>query len=383
MKLNRKTTALLLAIVLSLALLTGCAQNNPADTSSPGASAAPPSASAPVTNEPSVSAPVSTEPSAAPTERTVTDMAGRTVTLPVEIKTIGTFGSIGVLNDFIETMGAGDKLCNEGSPSFVKASNWAKYQYKFTPQIKGMKPFQGADSELLMENILAVKPDLCLTMDKAMTEALEEQGLNVIQLAWQKTDDVKVCINLLGEILNAQDVAADYLKYFDDMIAKAEGLVKGLNEEDKKTVAYGTISTFSQPHIIAEWWLAEAGAVSVTADAFAAAGGEKLTYTLEDVLKWNPEIMLVMTAAEKDAILADSQLAEITAVKNGELYIVPRVAHVWGNRTTEQPLTIMWTINKLYPELVTNAMLTEDISYFYSHFFKTDLTDAEIQEIIG
>jgi iron complex transport system substrate-binding protein len=374
MKTNKKITALLLAIVLALALLTGCAQSSPSSTTSPEATTAQPSSSEPVSAEPSA---------AEPTERTVTDMAGRTVTLPAEIQTIGTLGAIGVLNDFIETMGAGDKLCNEGSPSFVKASNWEKYQYKFTPQIKDMKPFQGADSELLMENILAVKPDLCLTMMKDIAESLEEQGLNVIYLEWQKTDDVRECINLLGEILNAQDVAADYLKYFDDMVAEAEGLVKDLKEEDRKTVAYGTISTFTQPHVIAEWWLAEAGAVSVTADAFAAAGGEKRTYTLEDLLEWNPDVILVMTAAEKDAILADAQLAEITAVKNGEIYVVPRVAHVWGNRTTEQPLTILWTINKLYPELMTDEMLAEDIFYFYSHFFKYDFTDAEIKEIIG
>ncbi len=365
---NKTITALLLTLVLALSLLAGCGgQGSTAGTTSPDNMTAQPSAPA----------------SDAPTERTVTDMAGRTVTLPAEIKTIGTFGSIGVLNAFVETMGAGDKICNEGSPSFVKAPNWEKYQYKFTPQIKNMKPFQGADSELLMENILAVKPDLCLTMDKAMTEALEEQGLNVIYLEWQQTDDVKECITLLGEILNAQDVAADYLKYFDDMVAKAEELVKGLKEEDKKTVAYGTITTFTQPHVIAEWWLAQAGAVSVTAEAFAAAGGEKLTYTLEDLLRWNPDVILVATAAEKEAILADSQLSEINAVKNGEIYIVPRIVHVWGNRTTEQPLTIMWTINKLYPEVLSDEALAEEIFYFYSHFFKVDFTDAEIKEIIG
>jgi iron complex transport system substrate-binding protein len=228
-----------------------------------------------------------------------------------------------------------------------------------------------------------VKPDLCLTMDASTTEALEEQGLNVIELQWTKTEDVKVCINLLGEILNAQDVAADYLKYFDDMVAKAEELTKGLKEEDKKTVAYGTISTFTQPHVIAEWWIAEAGGISVTADSMAASGGEKLVYTLEDLLKWNPDVILVPTTAEKDAVLADAQLSEITAVKNGEIHVVPRIAHVWGNRTTEQPLTIMWAINKLYPELVTDEMLAEDVSYFYSHFLKYDFTDAEIQEIIG
>ena len=36
--------------------------------------------------------------------RTVTDMAGNEVVLPMEIKRIGTLGAVGVLNTFVETM---------------------------------------------------------------------------------------------------------------------------------------------------------------------------------------------------------------------------------------------------------------------------------------
>ena len=34
-------------------------------------------------------------------------------------------------------------------------------------------------------------------------------------------------------------------------------------------------------------------------------------------------------------------------------------------------------------EIVSEAELAEDISYFYSHFFKYDLTDDQIAGIIG
>ncbi|SHI18725.1 iron complex transport system substrate-binding protein [Sporobacter termitidis DSM 10068] len=370
MKSIKRITTLLLAILFAAALLAGCAQSGPAEGTPPAATTSQPSAS----SEPSASAPA---------QRTVTDMAGRTVTLPAEIKKIGTFGSIGVLNAFVETMGAGDLICNEGSPSFVKSPSWTKYQYLFTPQIKDLTPFQGADSELLMENILAAKPDLCLTMDSSLTQQLEKQGLTVIQLSWTKTEDVKQCITLLGDILNKQDVAADYLKYFDDMMAKAADLTKNIKQEDKKTVVYGTPSQFAQPHLIAEWWIDKAGGISVTATARKDSTTESLTYTLEDLLKWNPQYMFVSTSSEKDAVLKDARLAGITAVKNGAIYIVPRIAHVWGNRTTEQPLTILWAINKLYPDLVPDEELAKDISYFYSHFFKYDFTDDQIKEIMG
>lgn len=361
MKLRTKILSLLLVLMLAVSM-AGCGQSAPA-ASNP--------------------APAATGGGAAATERTVTDMAGRTVTLPADIKTVGVFGSIGVLNAFVETLSAGERIANEGSPSFVKSPNWEKYQYQFTPQIKNLKPFQGADNELLMENILAAKPDLCLTMTSDLTEQLEKQGLKVIQLTWTKTEDVKQCITLLGEVLNQKEVAADYLKYFDDMLAKAADLTKNIKEEDKKTVVYGNVSQFSQPHLIAEWWIDQAGGISVTAEASAKANKESLTYTLEDLLKWNPDVMFVASDAEKKAVLADARLAGITAVKNGAIYVVPRIAHVWGNRTTEQPLTIMWAINRLYPEIVPDSKLAEDISYFYSHFFKYNFNDAQLKEIMG
>ncbi|MFA7078702.1 MAG: ABC transporter substrate-binding protein [Syntrophomonas sp.] len=352
MKTNRKIVALLLVFVLSMCCLTGCTKRTANET-----------------------------PDAKQT-RTVTDMAGRTVTIPAEIKSIGTFGAIGVLNAFVETMGAGNKICNEGSTSFVKSPSWAKYQYLFTPQIKDCPPFQGADSEILIENVLAKKPDLCLTMMPELVDQLEAQGLNVLYLSWTETEDVKKCITLLGEVLNAPDVAADYLAYFDKMVAKAEDMTKGIKEEDKKTVAYGSVSSFTQPHIIAEWWIPKAGGISVTSKG-ETSNKERYVYTMEDLLKWNPDVMIVSSSAEQKNVLADARFAGITAVKNKEIYIMPRIAHVWGNRTTEQPLTIMWTMNKLYPQIMTDEALAKEVSYFYSHFFKHDFTNEQIKEIIG
>jgi len=356
MKTGKRIIALLMATVVIVLCISGCSQSKATGTDASKQTEA-----------------------AEQNVRIVTDMAGRTVTLPKNIKKIGTFGAIGVLNAFVETMGAGDKICNEGSPSFVKSESWAKYQYLFTPQLKECPAFQGADSEVLMETVLKTKPDICLTMAAELTKQLEEQGLNVIQLSWTKTEEVKECITLLGEVLDAQDVAADYIAYFDKTLVKAEELTKNIKKEDRKKVLYGSITTFSQPHVIAEWWISKAGGISVTDDGRTS---ERRVYTLEDMLLWNPDIIMVSSKAEKKAALEDARFANITAVKDKNIYIVPRIAHVWGNRTTEQPLTIMWAMNKIYPEIMTDKDLAEEVSYFYSHFFKCNFTDAQIKEII-
>ena len=157
-------------------------------------------------------------------------------------------------------------------------------------------------------------------------------------------------------------------------------MTKNLKPEDKKKVVYGSVSTLTQPHVIAEWWIATAGGISVT-DNGRAEGS--YTYTLEDLLKWNPDVIILSDKAIQKDVVADTRLAGLPAVKNQQIYPVPAVAHIWGNRTPEQPLTILWTINKLYPQLETTEALRQDISYFYSHFFKVDLTDQQLQEIIG
>lgn len=348
MKSSKRAFALLIITALVMICLTGCQKSTPTATQTTG-------------------------------ERTVTDMAGRTVKLPAEIKTIATFGSIGVLNAFVETMGEGSKICNEMSPSFTKKDTW-KYQYVFAPQIKNGPVFEDASRAIQMEKVLQAKPDLCLSMDKATVDLLAAQGLNVLYISWDKPEDVKTCITLLGDALNKKDVAADYLAWFDKTVARAQELTKNLKEQDKKKLVYGSVSTLTQPHLIAEWWIPAAGGISVTDNGRTA---QSLTYTMEDLLQWNPDVMILSDKAIEKDVLAEARLANISAMKNQQVFIVPCVAHVWGNRTPEQPLTILWTINKLYPQLETTEALKQDISYFYSHFFKINLTDDQLKEIIG
>ena len=312
------------------------------------------------------------------TEHVVTDMAGREVTIPADVEKIGTFGSIGVINAFVELMGEGDKICNEMSENFTKSDKWA-YQYKFAPQLKECPVFE-VGGEVDIETVLATAPDVCIVMSQDLVDTLEAQGLTVVYIEWNSVDDVKDCVNLLGEVFGKEDVAEDYCDYFDKMVAKANDVTKDLADADKKTVVYGNILEYTQPHSIAEWWIAQAGGISVTDDGREDGSRE---YTAEDLLGWNPEYMFISSASDKAEIEADTVLSQIQAVKDGNIYAVPTVAHVWGNRTPEQPLTVLWATNKLYPDLYTEDELSEDIAYFYSHFYNYEMSDDEIDGIIN
>lgn len=372
----KRVAALLLAVVLGAGTLAGCAGT--AQKTAETAVLETTAAAAPETTEES-----QTAEQAAKTEETheVTDMAGRTVVLPKEIKTIATFGSIGVINAFVELMGSGDKICNDMTASFTKSDKWAM-QYEFAPQMKGAPVLQNGDGEIQMEKVLALNPDLCLVMSKDLIEPLESNGLNVVYFEWKQTDDVKAAVTLMGEVLDRKELAQDYLTYFDQMVAEAGTKTAALKDGEKKRVLYGNIDKLTQPHIIAEWWIQTAGGISVTKDSWSNENG-RCTYTQEDVLKWDPEVMIITDPSMKKTIQEDSLYSDIEAVKQDAIYCIPTVAHVWGNRTVEQPLTVFWTMNKLYPDLESTDDLKEKISYFYSHFFQYHLSPEQINAIVG
>lgn len=309
--------------------------------------------------------------------RKVVDMAGVEVVIPAEVNSVATFGSVGVLNAFIECLGKGALIANEMPANFTKNDNW-KMQYKFAPQIAEGPVLETADG-VDLEATMLLAPDLCVTMMADTAQQLNENGLPCIVLTWNDTEDVKVAVDLMGKVLGAEDVAADYIAYFDEMVAKAAERTADIADEDARVAClYGDVESLKNPHIISEWWIEAAGGRSVTKETHTK---NSLEYTMEELLAWQPEVIF-SSNSDLDAIYADANIADLPAIQEGKVYVVPTVAHVWGNRTVEQPLTVMWAMSKLYPELYTEEELAEDIKYFYSHFFCYDMTDEEVVDII-
>lgn len=372
----KQALALLLTLMLSLALLSGCNSNTGSSPSEP--SPDPISTPAPTPEE----APDAdtedvldiSEPAAGPF--TVTDMMGVEVTFDAVPQTVATFGSIGVLNTLIECLGCGDRLCNNMGANFESTKSYPHLRLEFAPQTKDAPLLTNTDGELAMEEILLLAPDVCVTMSQAIADQLRAQDLKVIYLEWQVDTDIPVAMRLMGEVLGQQELAEDYLTYFDNMVAEAESLTADIPEDERKTVLYGSVTSFSQPHIIAEWWITEAGGISVTNNG--RPDTEGYSYTMEDVLLWDPDVMLVSGRSQIEELEENTTFADLTSVKNGDIYCVPTVGHAWGNRTVEQPLTIFWTMNKLYPEIMSDEELGEKIYYFYDHFFKYQLSDEQL-----
>jgi iron complex transport system substrate-binding protein len=112
---------------------------------------------------------------AAAETRSVTDMAGRAVQLPLRIQRVVTLGSLPVLNSFVFTLGEGRTIQN-GLADFGRSPHW-KYQTVFAPHLARQPAMQQPNREPNLEAILLAAPDVVLTMHRASVDLLKGTGI--------------------------------------------------------------------------------------------------------------------------------------------------------------------------------------------------------------
>ncbi|MDD2421463.1 MAG: ABC transporter substrate-binding protein [Heliobacteriaceae bacterium] len=333
-------------LLLSLITLAGCSQEKAVDTT--------------------------------PANRTVVDMAGREVTLPAEIQRIAAVGPVPVINTFIFTVGEKDKIVN-GLPGFADNERW-KYQKVFAPHLANQPRIQESRTDPNIEELIKLEPDVVFTMDKQMATTVANANLNAVFLSWTEPEDVKQTISLVGKVLNKKDLADEYIKYFDATLAKIGQVVAAIPEAKKPRVLYANMATMTAPHEISDWWIETAGGKSV---AKADRAGQQLQFSVEQLLKWDPEIIIVSTPQEVQLVNEDPRFQKITAVVNKKVYPTPMGAHVWAHRTAEQPLSLMWAAKTFHPEIFNNLDLEQEMTRHYQQFYGYTVDKTGIKEILA
>ena len=308
-----------------------------------------------------------------PKTKIITDSFGRQVEIPTKIEKVVNVGAVGVLNCFVFAMGEGDKIANNLPPRF-QSHTW-RYHTIMYPSISE-KPM-GQE----VEEVLEINPDIVLTMDKKTAEDFSQKGLKVIALNWEDAEDVKEVVKILGEVFDKPEIVEEYIKYFDETMEKVANITSKIPEDKKVTVLSSSIQGLSLGHVISEWWIEAAGGISVSKDI--RQNEQANQYSIEQLLSWNPEVIIVSSEKDIDETYKDERFKNIKAVKNKRIYAGPSFGHKWLNRTIEQPLTVLWAAKSIYPEEFKDINMYEELKYFSKKFFRYDLSDEECKEILG
>jgi len=318
--------------------------------------------------------------------RTIVDHAENTVEIPSIVERIG--DTWPAHNAVLIALGAGDRLV-AASP-YVKNLPWLK---KIFPRIDEIPAPFGPDS-LNKESLIETHPDIIICplgyMGRIASE-LKETNIPIVQLLhYNNYSELKKVIRLTGEILGgeAEKKANEYCKYVDDNVRRIFTVTSKIPLEQKPRVCFISSRSLNyyKHDVLVQTWIEMGGGINVVAEEGMENAFQDLA--IEDVKKWNPDIIIVSSAAQspseiKQRILQDPNWSDIKAVKDGKVYISPKGVYTWDFHSTETALQILWIAKTLHPNKFKDLNMAKEVKYFYSKFYCYDLTEDEVNRILN
>ena len=188
MKRLHKICSLMLAILISTALLVGCSQSNKVET------------------------------------RTVVDITGAEVEIPAEVDEVVNLFSFGC--QMMIGLGLGDYLVGISDATFE--TQWLELMY---PESKNIQAYS---DEVSAEALLAVNPDIVFCSDPEQAADFRSKGITAITFMYLTIDDFKYTINLMGDIFGgeAKEKCEAYIAYLDGKIAEVTTLQNVVPERE-------------------------------------------------------------------------------------------------------------------------------------------------------
>lgn len=357
---KKRLLALLLAFTMTAACFTGCGTKSPAADRNNAA--------------------------AEKTEtRTYVDDLGREITgLPEKITKIAVSGP---LTQVYLLPLAADLMVGVSNAAAKEAE---KYLPQEILQLTEIGQIYGSKSELDLEALLAAAPEIVIDVGgpkDSMTEdfnALQEQtGIPFIHLNADVASAPET-YRRLGALLGLEEKAEELASWCEKTYASAEALMEKVDADNaRKSVLFCLgdkgLNVLAEGSFHAETVNLMAKNVADIADVVSNGDGNETD--LEQIMLWNPEIILFDGEASY-AAASDPAWKEVTAVKNGNIYKTPYGPYGWlaSPPAVQRYLGILWLGALLYPDYV-EYNLQEEVTEYYRLFYDCELTDEMYQEL--
>ncbi len=372
-----------LVIMLSLAFMACSSEETATTTTTPAVTTT--TTAAVTTTAATTTAPVTTSATPVATTRTIVDMAGRTVVIPIEVNRIAI--AFQAMNQIIHMLGSPEKIC--ATVPVIKTNPW---YVKIYPQIMDVStPFDwgGTTGVINFEEVVKTHPDVVLLYQDTGKdlEKFAELGIPVVMVpAFITPEEIMKSVLFVGEVLGAKEKAKaeEFVNYYKANIEKAMAISSTIPKEEILKVYYAVDTTdplkTEGKDNISEAWLSHGGGINVAAEA--GITGRSTKVNIEDILEWNPDAIVCCKAGAYNAILSDPNWANIKAVKNNRVYLAPVGMYWWTVRSTEECLMTLWIGTVLHPDLYSSIDMVKEVKDFYLKFHNYTLTDEDANSIL-
>ncbi len=301
---------------------------------------------------------------------TLTDQAGREVVMEEPAQTIVSCYYITTYATI--ALGLSDRVIGLE----MKADSRPIYQMA-APQLLEL-PNVGSLKEFNVEAAAALEPDLVIMPVKlsSYADTLTELGINVLVVDPESQEQMEEMLTLIATACGVEERAQELLDYYDEKLEQ----VASYTYESVPRVYMGSNSSY----------LETAPGGMYQSDLIGLAGGENVAQDLEGdywtevsyetILSMDPEVIIVPCGAAYTAedISADPQLAEVTAVKNGQVYQMPQDIEEWDSPVPSGILGVLWLTSVLHDDVYSFETFQADVVDYYEQFYGFTIDTALI-----
>jgi len=292
---------------------------------------------------------------------TVTDMAGREVTIPSKIERIVT--TYKPATQFVFALNAQRML--------VGVDNTSTREKLFTsiyPEVELLVEVGSKREGINIETVASLNPDLVILFPHNQAEftasKLATLGISTIIINPESLEEIRETNRLLGEVLGLEDRAKIVDKQFDNILKLLEK-TKNLPQAQKKVVYFAnsqlldTVGKDMMQTDMIEW----AGGINPAAKSDA--GFIKISP--EQLIAWNPDVIVTSQKFQDDIeeLYKEEKYQNVKAFKNKQIYRFPSVLEPWDYPNPSSYLGMLWLATKIHPELFSDVDFDKVADEFY------------------
>ncbi len=367
----RKTKMLMsgaaIAVISAAILMCGGCQNSQKETTA---------ATAQVETAAQTEAESTTEETTAAEEKsetagnTVIDAANREVEIPEKVEHVAITCNGGTTQE-VAILGNADMIVAQ--PSMKKFPMLLKMYPQFKDITDG-----GSFDKVNVEELMNTNPDLVLvgvSSEKGNAQ-IEDAGMKTytMLIGWAGVDSLKQEFLNMGKILGNEKKAQLLVDHWNTTLSNLDEMLSKVPENERKTVYYtGSEITKANTGDWGRSWIAGSGGI------FAVPEGIKGEISVEQVMEWNPDVIVTQGGNGTDGLLNNESVQDITAIKNKEVYECPIGAFWWDRPSPESTLGFLWLAKTLYPDYTQEIDLKQEAKDFFQTFYEYDLTDEDYE----
>ena len=392
MKHSLRLAALVLATVIMLSVISGCAAPEVKESAEP-APTAPETAPEAGSQQPEQTAVPADSREPVNTAHIVTDNLGNEVEVPDEINRIAIISTVPLASVFCMVEGSGDKLIGL-TPSSKNAAVHS-FIYRIAPNVADIDSSFAEGDAVNVEAVAALEPYVVFYNANNAGDAEAAAKLTELSIpcvAFSTTveggntiETFNAWAALMGEIMQKQSRAEEIVAYGREVEAMVKERVAGIAESDRKSALI--IGNYTQAKILGagntfgRYWLSTIGANNVAMEL----DKPLAPITLEQIYAWDPDVIFLNSFSPfKAEDILNSTAVEgddwsgLTAVKNKQVYKMPLGVYYWFPPCSDSPLALQWLAQKLYPELFEDIDMDAAIRDYYAKFYGLELSDEDM-----